>query len=191
MEETNRTQMQEKIQNEKLLLDDLRNGSEHAFEQIFKYYWKKLYTVARAKVTSDDDAQEILQAIFTNLWEKRATLLINDLSFYLHACVKNAVLNLLRSRITREKYWNYYKTFFPSTADATDEIISVNDLDSAFNDLVQGLPEKSREVFKLSRIEGKSNAEIAAIMALSEKAIEYHLTKSLRILRVRLRDFIA
>jgi RNA polymerase sigma-70 factor (ECF subfamily) len=55
---------------------------------------------------------------------------------------------------------------------------------------VSRLPEKSQQVFRLNRLEGKSIREIANLMKLSEKAIEYHLTKSLKELRIHLKDFI-
>ena len=54
---------------------------------------------------------------------------------------------------------------------------------------VEALPEKSRSVFRLSRLEGVPNREIAERLNLSEKAIEYHLTKSLKIMRLALKDF--
>jgi RNA polymerase sigma-70 factor (ECF subfamily) len=108
----------------------------------------------------------------------------------LHTAVKNRILNIIRSRITEEKYWNYYRTFVPGDELTTDEVIDFDDLNDAVEVAVNRLPEKSREVFKMSRMEGRSNAEIADLLQLSEKSIEYHLTKSLRELRVHLKDYM-
>ena len=177
--------------NEALLLDALRKGSVSAFEQIFKRHWEALYRSAKAKLGSHEDAEEITQGIFSSLWEKRESLLITNLTFYLHTSLRNRILNIVRDRIPEEKYWNYYKAFIPHVQDSTDQAIAFNDLSDAVELAVKHLPEKSREVFKLSRLEGRSNAEIANILKLSEKAIEYHLTKSLKALRIHLKDFIA
>lgn len=176
--------------NEQMLLEKLRQGDAEAFERIFRLHWQRLYAIAKAKVQSHDEAEEIIQHIFSSLWEKRETLLITNLTFYLNTAVRNHVINLVRSRIMQEKYWTYYKTFIPAHGNVTREAVEFEDLNEAVEDAVNRLPEKSRKVFKLSRIEGRSNAEIADLLHLSEKAIEYHLTQSLRKLRVHLKDFM-
>lgn len=176
--------------NETLLLENLRKGNVCAFEQIFKRHWHSLYTLAKIKLQSHDEAEEVIQSIFSGLWEKRETLLITNLSFYLQTAVKNRILNIIRSRLTEEKYWEYYRSFMPRHQNITENVIAFDDLNDAVEVAVNLLPPKSREVFKLSRIEGRSNAEIANLLHLSEKAIEYHLTKSLRELRVHLKDYM-
>jgi RNA polymerase sigma-70 factor (family 1) len=175
--------------NDQLLLKHLQQGSVKAFRQIFELYWQPLYSLAKSKVRSHEEAEEIIQNIFLALWEKREELAINNLSFYLHTAVKNRVINLIRDKITHNKYWDYYKTFIPQHGDVTQMSVEFDDLDAAVGQAVKLLPEKSREVFRLSRLEGRSNAEIANLLQLSEKSIEYHLTKSLRELRLHLKDF--
>lgn len=176
--------------NEFLLLTDLRSGSVKAFEQIFKRHWEPLYRNARIKLGSHEEAEEIIQSIFSGLWEKRRTLLITNLTNYLHTALRNRILNNIRDKIPQEKYWAYYKAFIPQQQDMTDQVVAFDDLNEAVELAVRHLPEKSRVVFKLSRLEGRSNAEIAELLKVSEKAIEYHLTKSIKELKVHLKDFI-
>ena len=176
--------------NDQRLLENLRKGNTDAFEQIFRRYWHRLYIMAKSKVQSHDDAEEIIQTIFSSLWEKRESLAITNLSFYLQTAVRNSVIDRIRSKVTQQKYWNYYKTFIPDHLTSTEDTVVFDDLNGAVEAAVNHLPEKSKKVFKLSRFEGRSNAEIAKLLHLSEKAIEYHLTKSLRDLRVHLKDFI-
>jgi RNA polymerase sigma-70 factor (family 1) len=180
----------EKEYNEMLLLADLRNGSVHAFERIFRRHWEPLYRTARTKLRSHEEAEEVIQNIFSSLWEKREALLIGNLSYYLNTALRNRILNIIRDRIPREKYWNYYKSFIPEYQDTTDQAVAFDDLNDAVELAVNNLSEKSRQVFKLSRLEGRSNAEIATMLKVSEKAIEYHLTKSLKELRVYLKDYM-
>ena len=162
-----------------------------AFEEIFRRYWLPLYNSARSKLRSHDEAEEVIQAIFSTLWEKRQSLLITNLAYYLNTSLRNRILNIIRNRIPQEKYWDYYKAFIPPYGDITEQAIAFDDLKNAVELAVNHLPEKSREVFRLSRLEGRSNAEIAGLLNVSEKAIEYHLTKSLKQLRVQLKDFIS
>lgn len=176
--------------NEKLLLDNLRAGCVKSFEQIFRQHWGPLYRIAKMKLRSHEEAQEVIQNVFSTLWEKRESHTILNLTHYLQVAVRNRILNIIRDKLPREKYWNYYKTFIPQQKDVTDEVVAFEDLSHAVEVAVRHLPEKSRQVFQLSRIEGMSNAEIADALKVSEKAIEYHLTKSLRVLRVHLKDYM-
>lgn len=177
--------------NEPLLLADLREGSVHAFEKIFKKHWEPLYQTAKAKLRSHDEAEEVIQSIFSQLWERRQLLAITNLEHYLHTAVRNRILNIIRNKIQQEKYWAYYADFMPSRSDFTEEVVALDELSDAVACAVDYLPEKSRRVFRLSRIEGRSNSEIAGMLNVSEKAIEYHVTKSLKQLRLHLKDFIS
>lgn len=170
-------------------MESFRKGSPEAFEKIFKCYWHRLYTIARSKIQSHDEAEEIVQGIFSSLWEKRASLLITNLSYYLVTALRNRIIDGIRLRITEKKYWDYYKIFIPQQKNVTDDLVCYDDLSEAFEQAVNRLPEKSREVFRLSRLEGRSKQEIAKLLHLSEKAIEYHLTKSLKEIRVQLKDY--
>lgn len=170
-------------------MESFRKGSPEAFEMIFKCHWHRLYTIARSKIQSHDEAEEIVQGIFSTLWEKRASLLITNLSYYLITALRNKIIDDVRAKVIQKKYWEYYKNFIPQQRNVTDEVVIYDDLSEAIEQAVKRLPEKSREVFRLSRLEGRSKQEIAKLLQLSEKAIEYHLTKSLKELKVQLKDY--
>jgi RNA polymerase sigma-70 factor (ECF subfamily) len=178
------------LHTEQQLLSALRDGSEAAYEEIFRRFWTPCYNIARTKVQAHAEAEEIVQAIFFALWEKRATLYVTNLWYYLQTSVRNRVIDHIRQQITQRKYWDYYKAFFPWQRTETEDTVEYDNLHEALEEAVSHLPEKSRVVFRLNRLEGRSVAEIAGLLQLSEKAIEYHLTKSLKQLRYRLRDFI-
>ncbi len=176
--------------NEPEVLRRLREGSIEAFELIFARYWRKLYTEAFGKLQSHDEAEEITQAIFVTLWEKKETLLISDLRNYLLVSVRNRILNHIRAKLTQQKYWDYYKAFIPQQRTLTEDAVNYNGLSHALEDAMNHLPQKSRDIFRLNRMEGKSVAEIASSLHLSEKAIEYHLTKSVKEIKVHLKDYM-
>lgn len=172
------------------LLQGLANGDVQSFERIFKQYWKPLYLTAFNKIHDRDEAEEIVQSIFSSLWEQREKLEIENLNAYLHRAVKNRILNSIRAKITEKKYWDYYHNFIPSVQNSTENTVVFDDLQEGLEAAVSHLPEKSRRVFQLSRFEGRTNHEIAKLLKISEKSIEYHLTKSLRELRIHMKDYI-
>lgn len=163
---------------------------EKAFKELFKKYWRKAHRMAYAKVRSKEIAEEIVQDIFTTLWDKRATLQINNFSSYLFTTVKNKSLNYIQACLVRKKYWDYYKQFIPQYEESTEKAVAYNELVEAIEHEMILLPEKSEKVFRLNRLEGHSIPEIASILNLSEKAIEYHITRSIKQLRLHLKDFI-
>jgi RNA polymerase sigma-70 factor (family 1) len=172
------------------LLQELSLGSEDAFEEIFNAYWKPLYTTAFGKLQDRAEAEEVVQNIFFSLWEHREKIEIENLSAYLHRAVKNRILNSIRAKVTEKKYWDYYKNFIPSVQNSTENTVVFDNLQEGLEAAVNHLPEKSRRVFQLSRFEGRTNHEIAKLLKISEKSIEYHLTKSLRELRIHMKDYI-
>ena len=176
--------------NEEEILECLRQGDSEAFKKIFKKYWRQLYADAYSKIGSHEEAEEIIESVFCVLWEKRKTLVITNLPHYLHTAVRNRFLNQVRSKIPQEKYWDYYKNFIPQVSETTEHTVFFDDLSDAFDQALKRLPDKSRQVFRMSRLEGRSIAEVAGLMKLSPKTIEYHLSKSLKELRVYLKDFI-
>lgn len=172
------------------LLHAMRLDDEKAFSELFRRYWRKVHAMAFCRVRSKVVTEEIVQDLFISLWDKRATQSINHLSSYLFLAVKFKALNHIDSKLVQEKYWNYYKNFIPQKEDATDIAVEYNDLMDAIEQGMEHLPEKSKKVFRLNRLEGHSIPEIANLLNLSEKAIQYHLTQSVKRLRVHLKNYI-
>lgn len=172
------------------LLNRLLNGSRVAFEDIFNRYWYRLFKVANARIKSREEAEEIVQDIFAALWKNRNTLLISNLSNYLFSSVRKGVISKIRSKLVHEKYRNYYLKFFPGYSMATDETIEFDELSSAIENALLQLPEKSQQVFRLNRLQGLSIPEISETLKMPRRTIEHHLTKSLRELRMHLKDYM-
>ena len=172
------------------LLEALRRDDEKAFAALFQRYWEKVHEMAYARVRSRQVTEEIVQELFISLWDKRASLSINNMPAYLFTAVKYKSLNYIDSRLVFEKYWEYYRQFVPQQEDSTALAVEFNELMGVFEAGMEDLPEKSKRVFRLNHIEGHSIPEIANLLNLSEKAIQYHLTQSVKKLRLHLKNFI-
>ena len=176
--------------NDQELLEAIRHDDEGAFSELFKRYGKKVYRMAYCRIHSRETSEEIVQNLFISLWDKRATLLINNVSSYFFTAVKHKTLNILESRVVQKKYWDYYKNFIPHQENITERTVEFNELLEAIEKRLECLPEKSKKVFMLNRLEGHSVPEIADLLNLSKKTIQYHLTRSLKELRLQLKHFI-
>ncbi len=171
-------------------MDAIRNDDRLAFSELFVRYGRVVYKMAYSKLRTHAAAEEIVQSLFISFWDNRHKHSITNISSYFYIAVKHKVLNIIESRLVQKKYWDYYKTFIPSGENATEKYVEFNDLLTTIEAGMKNLPEKSKEVFKLNRLEGHSIAEIAKSLNLSEKAIQYHLTRSLKELRLQLKDYI-
>ncbi len=172
------------------LLKAIRNDDREAFRELFNRYWRKVHAMAYARVRSKEVTEEIVQDLFIALWDKRSSQSIQNLPAYLFQAVKFKALNYIESRLVHEKYWNYYRNFIPQKEESTQSIVEFDDLMEALEQGLETLPEKSKKVFRLHRLEGWSVPQIASSLNLSEKAIEYHLTQSVKKMRVHLKNFM-
>ncbi|MFN4147178.1 MAG: RNA polymerase sigma-70 factor [Runella sp.] len=169
------------------LTDD--NSAEEAFEMIYAHYAQQLYRVAYQKTSSTQKAAEIVQDIFVSLWEKRQTLLIDNIEHYLLTSVRYQVINYLRVKIASRKFSDT-DTEPLESGQLLDQSLNADELQQLLNQSLQQLPSKTRTIFEMSRYEQLSNKEIARQLELSEKAVEYHITQSIKHLRVCLKEFL-
>jgi RNA polymerase sigma-70 factor (ECF subfamily) len=173
-----------------VLLERLGTGDQNAFQEIYQRYWYKLFQVAKRKVLFEEDAEEIVQDIFVDLWERREHLLINDLGKFLFKAVKYQILDYIKAQLVRQSYQNSNQLFNQDTDTQTEEQLALKDLNEAILTGIDQLPSKTQEIFRLNRLEGKSAKEIANLLQIPERTIEYHITQALRTMRSYLKDFI-
>ncbi|MGX5858644.1 RNA polymerase sigma-70 factor [Dyadobacter jiangsuensis] len=171
------------------LIEGLKLGDEDAFEQIYDRYWHRLYRAAENKVRESDEAKEIVQDIFLDLWARRGTVDILELEHYLLGAVKFKVLDYFKKEIVRR---NYDQFVFINMSEAdwdTEEELAYNDLNQSLIACIDQLPPKTRAVFELSRMQHKPNAEVARILKISTRSVEHHLSQGLKTLRIQLQDY--
>jgi RNA polymerase sigma-70 factor (family 1) len=175
---------------EEKLLEAIRQNDEKAFAELFNRYWRKAHVIAYSKVHNKQVTEEIVQDLFMTLWDKRATLVIHNINSYICTSIKNKALNYIESCIVKQKYWEYYKAFVPQAESSTEKMVEYNELMEAIESGMEHLPKKAKRIFQLNRLEGRSISEIAKLLNLSEKAIEYHLTTSVKHLKLLIKDSI-
>jgi RNA polymerase sigma-70 factor (family 1) len=175
---------------DEILVKLLRADDEQAFKQIYLKHWQPLFNGAYHRLGNKEVAKELVQNLFMRLWEKRRESIINHLPNYLNTAIKNSVINYIESVIIQKKYFHHTKTTGYGQAALADNVANFNELNNAIEKAANLLPEKTRHVFQLSRFENLSVREIATSLNISEKAVEYHITQSLKFLRLHLKEYL-
>ncbi|HKJ41072.1 MAG TPA: RNA polymerase sigma-70 factor [Sunxiuqinia sp.] len=175
--------------NEKELFNQLKQGDKIAFETIFNTYYASLCHYANRMLDDDEKAEEIVQDLFVNLWSKRKSLNVeSSLKYYLFRSVRNLCLNQIQHFKIREKYAKNVTENQDLTIQDDDYFIEV-DLAKKIAESINSLPEKRRQIFKLSREEGLKYKEIAEKLNLSVKTVEAQMGLALKQLREKLKDY--
>jgi RNA polymerase sigma-70 factor (ECF subfamily) len=174
-----------KYSNEEEMADAWNAGEEGIFSKIYDAYWNQLLAAAY-KLTRDKElAEEIVQEVFLSLWRRRHNLHIQSLSHYLATAVKFATFKMLQRT---KRHQELQGQEFPNPQiHLEEELIDVKFLQEYLNGVVEHLPEKCKLVFRMSREDLNSNKEISGELAISEKTVEAHITKALKILKLSLR----
>jgi RNA polymerase sigma-70 factor (ECF subfamily) len=160
------------------------NDSCECFQAIYKQYYNQLLFLAKKYVKETEDAEEVLSEVFLKLWNKRKEISINT-SFhnYLYTSVRNKALDFLRKNKNRTFESDDYASQIPCGAVGPDELIDSEDLFNRIENAIEELPEKRRQIFKMSRTEGLKYCEIAEKLGVSIKTVETQMGRSLKYLR--------
>lgn len=167
-------------------VDEIHQQTLKVFSCLYEKYAPGLLFYAR-KFVSYAVAEDIVHDVFLNIWKKGSFLVVDEsVSSYLFQAVRNACLNHLKHQTVHQEYipQAIRELQIEELTMTCPEInlIDREELDKVYAAIGQ-LPDKCREVFQLSYIEGKKNAEIADTLQISIRTVENHLYRGLQILR--------
>ena len=168
----------------------------HDFELVFKRYYSRLCHYACKFIDEDVVAEDIVQEIFSNLWEKQFNLDSEaTLKAYLFRSVHNRCLNYINYRKITDKHHKIIQDKFALMeleyyGSDHGNAKSLFELEIKIDDVISSLPDQCRNVFELSRQKGLKNREIAAELNISVSVVEKHISKALRIMRDALKDYL-
>lgn len=170
---------------EQQLLSALRFGNEVALRQIFDRHYPLLLADIYRLIPDESTCQDLAQELFVDLWNKRESLDIHtSLRAYLRRSAVNKSLNYIKANRRIQFDDTEDLGYLPDTSALdTQKRESQDTLEDALHAAIDGLPEKCRVVFNLSRFEQLSHREIAEKLGISVKTIENQITKAMKMLR--------
>jgi RNA polymerase sigma-70 factor (ECF subfamily) len=150
-----------------VLLKLLKISDELAYKQIYLRYWRRLYYTTVSKTNSKEVAEDIVQSVFTDLWDRREHHTIINIAAYLETAVKYQVINYIKAAISKRTQYTGYSELQKSEENPADLPLLVQELNAAIEKAINQLPQKTQTIFRLSRFEKQSNKDISRIMDLS------------------------
>ena len=169
------------------------------FSELYLTYYSKLVRFAKEFVILEEDAENIVQDTFLYLWEHLDLLKdIEHLDAFLFTLIKNRCLNFLKHQsyiqaktcsLKADEELEYQLNLY--ALEQFDEAVSsIPEVENLLSQTMQKLPERCREIFLLSRIEGLKYKEIAERLNISVNTVENQISIALRKLRSELKDYL-
>ncbi len=183
------TTTSKQVMNDSQILDLLQKNDRNAYKQLFIKYYSPLCEYA-SQYISDEDAEELIQDLMLFIWETKENLVIEtSLKSYLFISAKHRCLNAIKKNLYHERVHNQIYDKLKDQFEDPDYYF-INELTENINKAISELPDTYRETFTLSRFGEQTNVQIANKYNISVKTVEYRISQSLKILRVKLKDYL-
>jgi len=170
----------------------LRKGDAYAYTEIFERYNKILLRHAFRLLSNDDEAYDVVQDVFMQLWQKREVIEFNtSLSGYLFTAVKNKIFKLFAHQKVVLRYAESISAFLVEGYNIVEDRLMEKELSALIAKEIEALPAKMREVFILNKKEELTYKEIAERLNISDQTAKQQVYKAMKILKPKIDGFLA
>jgi RNA polymerase sigma-70 factor (family 1) len=177
---------------DQVLVEKIRKNDKLAFSILFTRYYADLVRFSMTITRDKPASEEIVQDLFVRFWEERNDHAgIRSLKSYLLKAAQNRSLDWLRHESIKNSYAAMMLEHPLALRNDTENYLLYSELEAEMQSALEKLPEECAEVFRKSRLEALKYEEIAEMMGISVRTVENRISKSIQLLRVQLRDFIA
>jgi len=158
-----------------------------AFRELYDRHWERLFLAAYRRIPSREDTTDLVQELFVRIWTKRHTLEINiNVAGYLSVSLKHAILNYYKHQLIRQRQIRELQSVTAGQPASTQPDYTYKELKENINEQVEALPERMREIFRLSREKDLSASQIADCLSISEQTVRNQLSAALHRIRLAL-----
>lgn len=176
----------EEYQKCKTIKKRIKNNSnkELLFEEFYRSYWKRLYILCYSKTKNNEVAEEIVQDLFIALWKRLDKIDLSEkIENYLIKSARNKIVDYYRkrnnSKVCTLTDQSLCKESVCDIASVTHNLAINNFLENDLQLVINKLPCRCQEVYRLSREKHMTTREIASHLDISPKTVKNHLTKAL------------
>jgi len=173
------------------LVRSLKKGDTSSFDRLYEKYYKKVYLFARGILKSHEDAENIVQEVFIKIWEKHKELDENrSFESFVFTISYNTSISLIRKKLREKHFLEEWYRRLVNEKPVVNEA-DYNNLQERTKKLINQLPERRRQVYRMCREEGLTYAEISKKLGISVNTVENHMAASLKFLHQHLEDSLA
>ena len=169
--------------NLKLLVNQFIKSNRKAYTLLFDYFWEDMYVHAFSLVQCEDNAKDIVQEIWLDVWNRRASLNNENFEAYLHRAVRNNCFKYFRSNKFSKTQLQVIDTLDFFQNPKIEEMHEVGAIESSIKKVMEKLPRRCKQIFMLSRYDHIPNEQIALQLGISKRSVENQLSIALKALR--------
>lgn len=170
----------------------IRAGDYAAFERLFRAHYDDLVYFVTGYVKRPDVAEELVQDVFFNIWKSRRRWNPRGaLNAYLFGAARNNSLKYLKRQRLLSRIKDEVSDWAVPHEENPSREVELHDFHRALRRAVDSLPDRRRQVFLLSREQGLTYAQIAAVMKISVNTVENQMVKAIKYLRQRLARYLS
>ncbi|HCO68764.1 MAG TPA: RNA polymerase sigma-70 factor [Dysgonomonas sp.] len=174
------------------------HDKKQIFNSLYKEFYRRCFLFAKSFVHKDEIAEEIASDALISMWEKMQQEEIISPKDFLFRIIKNKSLDYLKHQSLHMKLFESIDSWelqdisirISSLEKSTSQEILSAELNEIIRKSIESLPKRTRQVFVMSRFEYLSGKDISSILGISTKGVEYHISKALKILSVKLKDYL-
>jgi RNA polymerase sigma-70 factor, ECF subfamily len=172
------------LPDEKSHILELQKRTIPAFEKIFSLYNKRIYNFCVNLHQSSSEAEETVQRVFVALWEQREQVDENKpLASYLFTIARYMVYQDFRQKVYKKAAFDYFVLNPKDLSESTKDDVLYNELLSFLETVIVKLPDRQREIFKLSRFSGLTYKQIAGKLKITENTVDTQIRRALDFIR--------
>ncbi|MEQ9438695.1 MAG: RNA polymerase sigma-70 factor [Cyclobacteriaceae bacterium] len=167
-----------------LLAEKLRKGDKQAFRQVYDRYHQQLYAFSLRFTRSSEDAKEVVQAVFLNLWKYRSNLKSHrSLEPYLYQIARNENLKLLQKIAKDTSLREKMSQRLPLSSLRTEEEIVYSEYEAIARKAIALLPPKRKLIYEMTYQQGKTVKEVAVAMGISVQTVRTQLSQAINAIK--------
>ena len=172
------------------LMKKIKAGNMLAFDVLYKKYSKELLKLGYSILRSTEEAENLIQDVFLNLWENRSKVEKDtSIKSYIFTITYNSAISIIRKKARESAFIEQLKSLQEINEDPFNMELEYNELTNKLNEIIKLLPQRQKEVYLLHRVDGLKYSEIAERLNISVNTIENHMSRALKTIREKLGNY--
>lgn len=171
-------------------MQEIKAGNMLAFDEVYRRYSKRLFRFSYNLLKLKEDAENIVQDVFLNLWANRNKVeKVASLKYYIFTIAYHSSITIIRKKLKESGYLENLRSLQEPSEEAVDLQVEFRELDEKLKGIIDTLPDRQKEVYILHRIEGLKYSEISERLGISLNTIENHMSRALKTIRKKIGNY--